>query len=209
MNLFKVTPKFFIYFIIITLGPAMQLAKFFEYLLEQISFIDTIRQFIDLGIIEAPTTVIIIHLLFCLYESYLWKICPFRYIHQIPDINGRYEGEIESSLDNNKYKIALEIKQTLSNVLVSLYSEKSSSASFISNIAKNNHDNWVLSYIYRNNPKTVAGDLDMRIHDGFASLEIFDNGQKLSGTYFNDSRERKTHGLLTCSFIDKKTKGHF
>lgn len=208
MYTFRISPKFFIFFTLIVLIPTTIVSKFLQDLLQQFSSINIVKQLIGWGLIEPPTTVLIIIFLFWLYDAHLWKFWPFCYIHSVPNINGRYEGEGESSF-NKKYKMILEIKQTLSNINISSYFEKSLSSSTIANIVKNEHNNWSLSYIYRNNPITVNTDLDMRMHEGFASIEIFDGGKKLKGKYFNDSRERRTHGVFSCKLVGRKKVGYF
>lgn len=210
MKSFKVTPKFLIFFTLITVFPATWLAHFFQYLLQHLSSNNLIKQLIDWGLIYTPTTIVIIYFLFWLYEAHFWKVWLFQYIHRIPNINGRYEGETESSFDNHKHKIFLEVKQTLLNISVNLYSsEQSFSHSYIANLVKNEQGNWSLVYIYKSNPITISEDLDMRAHDGSANLQIFPKEQLLKGRYFNDSRERPTFGFLYCRFSSKELKGHF
>ena len=160
-------------------------------------------------VIEAPSTVVVIGLLFWVYEKYLWRVSFISALHGVPYISGRYEGHVESSFDGKKYSIALEVHQTLTSVTVCLYTERSSSYSVIANIGKNGNANSFLAYVYKNTPRTVSNDLDMRAHDGFVCLEIFAAEQKLEGYYHNDPRERPTHGKLVCARVSRTTKGHF
>lgn len=209
MKIFRLGYKFYIFFTLITLIPATWLAQFLQAALQRTS-LSLINQFANWGLIEAPTTVVIIGALFLLYELCLWKIWPIKYIHGVPNINGRYDCEGDSSFKNKKHKAFLEIKQTLLNISINLYPEETSSSySIIANIGKNEHGNWALLYIYRNDPKIVTGDLDMRSHIGCANLEIFNDERQLKGRYFNDGRERSTFGSLSCSFVSKKIIGHY
>ena len=131
-------------------------------------------------------------------------------IHGIPNINGRYEGEGESSYqDGFKYPVIIEVHQTLLNTLVCLYTERSGSHSVMSAMGQNERRNQYLSYSYKNAPKTVTDDRDMRPHDGFACLEIFDNGDRLEGFYFNDPRERESFGKLVLKRVSRNTQGKF
>lgn len=209
MQRFRLGPKFYILFTLVTVFPASWVATLLKSSIEQSSF-DFVKTLGNLGVIEAPTTVALIGLLFWLYQSYLWRIWPFQYLHGVPDIAGRYEGEVESSFESgSKHRIALEIQQTLLSVSVSLYTERSSSFSVIADVGKNQHGNPFLAYVYKNTPRTVSRDLDMRTHDGFASLDIFRAERRLDGFYYNDPRERPTHGKLSCTFVQRARMGRF
>lgn len=209
MKPYKLEPGFYIIFTLVTLIPALWLARFVQETIEKASVWEPLSKIVELKIFEAPTTVIIIGLLFWVYESFLWRVKPFTYLNGVPNISGRYTGEVESSYDRKKYPIVLEIRQTLLSVGVCLYTERSSSYSIIANVGRNERHNDFLAYIYKNTPKTVSGDLDMRTHDGFACLEIFEKGKNLEGSYFNDPRERGTYGKLSCKKEGPTIKGRF
>ncbi len=209
MSPFKLGPKFYISFVLVTLFPTVWVARLLEDALRYSPF-DFIKSLVELRIIEAPTTVVLIGFLFWAYETSLWRLWPFHYLHKTPYIAGRYKGEIESSYQGGtKYPIILEIRQTLSSVAVCLYAEKSPSFSVLAEIGTNEHGNDFLAYAYKNSPRTVSNDLDMRTHDGFASLEIFTKENKLEGFYYNNPRERPTHGKLSCHLMSRERKGHF
>src|SRR3989338_3923673 len=118
------TPTFSFYaiFVLVTLLPAMWLAKLVSDELLQMDGI--MGQLVTWGVFQPPAAIVIIAALFFLYERFLWKFPPFSWIHGIADINGRYEGEGEPSYqDGFKYAIAVEIHQTLLSTLVCLYTE--------------------------------------------------------------------------------------
>jgi len=209
MKPFKLGIKFYIIFVLITLAPTIWLASKLQEILNA-SSIGYIKQLVSWGVIEAPTAVFFIVILFGIYESILWRIWPFHYLQRIPCVRGRYEGKITSNYNGGTEHLAIiEIQQSLSRISICLYTEKSSSCSLIANIGKNNKGNWFLAYIYNNNPKTVSNDLDMRTHDGCAHLEIFSKEQKINGYYFTDSRERPRYGQINIEFKTKILKGHF
>lgn len=208
MQPFKIGPKFYIIFTVLALFPAMWIARMLQNLIE-VSSTGVVKVFADLGLVEAPSAIFLIGTMYWVYERFLWRIWPVRYIHNLPDIAGRYVGEIESSYDDTKYPFVLEIRQTLQSVSICLYTERSSSFSVIANVGDNEYGNRILVYVYKNTPRTVSKDLDMRSHDGFACLEIFQDEHKLAGFYFNDPRERGRHGKLSCSWTESKLKGRF
>lgn len=200
--------KFYAIFTLITIVPATVIAQAITNLLT--SAPGPFTQFAAWGLIQPPAAIALVVLLFVLYNRFLWKKWPFIWIHGIPDINGRYEGAGESSYqDGFKYLVVLEVHQTLLDTLVCLYTERSGSHSVMSAIGQNERRNQYLSYSYKNAPKTIADDRDMRPHDGFACLEIFDKGDRLEGSYFNDPRERGSFGKLVLKRVSRKTQGKF
>lgn len=209
MKLFKLSPKFYIVFALIALAPATWIASLLNAAIEGSSS-EYVKNLFSSGAFEAPTAVILIFALIGLYESFLWRIFPLKYLQGVPDIRGRYTGKIVSSYgEGSEYDVVIEIQQTLSDISVRLFTERSSSHSVIANIGKNEKGNWFLAYIYKNSPKTIKDDLDMRTHDGFACLDVFPRELKIDGHYFNDPRERATHGHIICQLESRILKGHF
>jgi hypothetical protein len=208
MRPFKLGAGFYILFTAIALIPATWIATALQFLLDS-STVPLLGSLARSRIIDAPTAVALVGIFFWVYEKYLWRITIFSVLHGMPYIGGRYEGTAESSHQNQKHSVVIEVHQTLTNVTVCLYTERSSSYSTIAAIGKNGNENRVLAYGYKNTPRTVTNDLDMRAHDGFASLEIFPTEKRLEGYYHNDPRDRSTYGKLSCSFSGAKTLGHF
>jgi hypothetical protein len=211
MNYFNLSAKFYILITLILIIPATYLSyKIQDFLLSIQAISPTIKQLSEWGIIQIPTGVAILIGLLFLLENYLWKL---KFVNKIfvlpPDINGRFEGEIESSFNNNKHDIVIEIKQKLFSISINLYTNKSSSYSFVASIDKDSHDYWNLYYAYTSDPITISDDADMNRHDGFAIIKILDNGKKIDGYYFNNPRYRGTHGNITCSLKGKRLNGQF
>lgn len=208
MRPFKLSPAFFIIFTAVTLAPAAWFARTLQDALVHFP-LEFVQQLAAQRIVEAPGTVLIIGGIFWLYEKYLWRFAPIRALHGIPYVAGRYKGHLVSSYDNGSYDVVLEVRQTLTSVSICLYTQRSSSYSVLANIGKNGKENSCLAYVYKNAPRTVSNDLDMRAHDGFACLEIFEKERKLAGYYHNDPRERPTHGTLECVLESRDLQGHF
>ncbi len=208
MEFFRLGSRFYILFTLITLVPATWLAKQISIWAEHLLPL-SIKSFVNSGVIEVPTAVVLISIFFWIYESYVWKIWPIHYLHKMPRISGRYQGEVESSYDGNKYPIILEIQQSLLNVSVRLYTPRSSSFSVMASIGTNANGNRFLAYVYKNTPSTVSSDLDMRTHNGSASLEIFKKGKELEGSYYNDTRDRGRYGKLSCKRVSSNIEGKY
>lgn len=166
------------------------------------------------GFIEAPTAIAIILFIFWMLNNYLWKWLPIRKLFGIPNIDGRYEGELVSSFtetkeQNGTYKTVIEIKQTLTKITVCLYTERSCSYSLTANLCKNNNGNYELVYIYQNKTSAMGDDSDMRDHNGTAILGIFEDGNKLDGNYFNNPRERGRYGKIKVTKTSSEIRGKF
>ena len=211
MTFLRQKPSFFILFTLISLIPAVCLTRLFQYILIQINSgsIELIKSFIKLGFIEAPTTLAIIAFFFWIYERFLWYRKPFYYLQRFSNLTGRYKGEYETSFDGKKYPCFIEIRQSLLQISISLYALDSSSFSTMTSVGKNQHGTEFVAYAYKNTPRTISRDLDMRPHDGFACLDFFSEENKLEGFYYNDPRDRGRHGKISCTFLQKKLIGHF
>lgn len=160
-------------------------------------------QLYSLGVIEIPTTVTILLFFFWIFNTRLWRYSLIRKMFGIPDLNGRYVGNLTSSYSDEakedvKYPVAIEIIQTLTSIKVLLYRPegKSYSYSIIANLCRNNKNNYELVYVYQSNTHTVKTDTDMRDHQGSAFLESSEDGKILSGYYFTNPRERSRYGVI-------------
>lgn len=210
MKPYKLKPKFYIYFILILLIPLLYLNKailYFLNLLPQNNFINYLK---DFGFLEAPTVIIFLLLVFYILDKWLWKIKPINHLLKVPRIEGRYEGKLVSSYDESKdYKIVVEIRQSLTNISISLFTKNSSSSSIISVLGKNEHGGWSLCYVYENKTSTVNHDKDMKNHEGTALLDILDNNQILKGYYFDNPRDRRRYGTIKAKYTNKILKNSF
>lgn len=200
----KLSVKFYIIFIVIFLPVAIWLSNVSLNLLNQLSEkYQFLEWLVSNGIIQGPTVIGFLLLFFYLLDSYIWRIKIINKIFQIPNIAGRYSGELKSSYDQSKiYNIVIEIKQTFSSIRVYLFSPRSKSSSIICNLSKNEFDVWTISYTYRNITRAGGDDSDMKNHDGVAVIDVSDNC--LKGYYFNDPRDRSRFGDFDVKFVSKK-----
>ncbi|HCY17943.1 TPA: hypothetical protein DHT42_01965 [Candidatus Nomurabacteria bacterium] len=214
MKTFSLKSKFYIIFSLLLSVPASFLAMVITAFINSLPPTNFFYNLSSLGIIEAPTTVIILLFFFWLFNEYVWKVYLIRKMIGIPNINGRYEGSLvstytESKEQNGTYPIAIEINQTLTSINVFLYTERSCSYSLIANLCTNNNNNHELVYVYQNKTSALNTDTDMRDHNGTAYLEIFDDGKILKGNYFNNPRERGRFGKMEVTKVTSKVKGKF
>jgi hypothetical protein len=130
MKVFSLSSKFYILFSLILSVPAYWLASILKTVVDSLSTNNVFHYLSSIGIFEAPTTIVILLVLFWLLNRFVWKFCLIRKLFGIPNISGRYEGELtsthtENNEQNGTYKICIEIKQSLTSISVFLYTERS------------------------------------------------------------------------------------
>lgn len=214
MKTHNLTAKFYIFFSLLTSVPAFWLSSKINIYLSKLPETNALHYLSSWGFIEAPTAIAIILFIFWILNNYIWKLLVIRKLFGIPNIDGRYEGELVSSFtetkeQNGTYKVAIEIRQTLTNITVCLYTERSCSYSLTANLCKNNNGNYELVYIYQNKTSAMGTNSDMRDHNGTAILVISENGNVLDGNYFNNPRERGRYGKIKATRVISKMKGSF
>lgn len=208
--------KFYILFSVILAIPASAIADKISAYVSTLPTSNFFYYLYSVGALEAPTTVAILFFFFWIFSNCLWKTPGIKHLLGIPNLNGRYEGDLtsthtENNEQNGTYKAVIEIKQSLTAINVFLYTEdkRSYSYSLMASLMQNNNYNYELTYIYQNQTSAMGDDSDMRDHRGAAFLEIFDQGKKLSGTYFNNPRERGRYGVINVEKVKGCLKGKF
>jgi hypothetical protein len=214
MRQLSLSYKFYILFSLVLTVPASWIALKLGIYVNTLPTHNFFHYLLSVGVFEAPTTVIILFLFFWLFNNLLWKIPGVVDVLGIPNINGRYSGELVSSHTENKeqngtYPVIIEIKQTLTTISVYLYTERSCSYSMIASLCKNYNNNHELVYVYQNKTSAMESDSDMRDHHGTAFLQVFEKGVSLTGNYFNNPRERGRYGKITVRRISRKRMGKF
>ena len=120
-----------------------------------------------------------------LFDRYVWRLSLLRTLKliQLPDLNGTWVGEIESSYsqDGRAYQVSVVILQRWSRILVRLDTEYSRSRSVMAILRTIDLPNPELSYQYVNEPKSRAPST-MEMHRGTATLELIGSG--LEGDYY-------------------------
>lgn len=134
-----------------------------------------------------------------LFDRYVWRLGLLRKLKliQLPDINGKWAGEVESSYspDGSAHLVSVVIMQRWSKILVRLESEHSRSRSIAASLRTADLPNPELSYQYVNEPKPNAPGT-MEMHRGTATLEL--TGSGLEGDYYT-GRGRGEVGTIKLS----------
>lgn len=141
-------------------------------------------------------SITIVFIVCCLFSKIMWKWKVFQgWLVPFPNLNGAWSGCIESTFENAKKKIQIDvsIKQTFFHVQVCLKTKESKSNSIVAsfNIDKDRNIKQ-LCYTYRNEPKGKLLDRSP-IHYGSVLLDINVSNEKMEGTYWT---ERKTSGEI-------------
>lgn len=157
-----------------------------------------------------------ISLVFFLINEYLWKYPFMKWLIDIPNLSGRYTGELTSSYigaDNLPVKkdCVIEIKQNASGIHVSTYYadkgskvQTSKADSFAEEIIKEKNGSFSLHYIFSNEPNTMIDALTK--HKGTATFIYYADRKQLDGEYYNS---RLNKGTMTLTFEDTKCLHRF
>lgn len=155
----------------------------------------------------------LITLLITLINKYGISLSMVRRKMHLPDLNGRYEGNLISSFKDElnypvKKKCALEIVQDLTGFKVfgyfgELYESgfTSKSESSINNIDEVENGCFTLMYLYHNTAEPGQEKLFYNNHSGTAVLQYNPIDKSLTGYYYN--YDRKSSGSFQLQFKSK------
>lgn len=164
--------------------------------------------------VDSLSTIGMISLVLTFINYWGWKFSCFKWLIDIPNLNGRYVGELTSSFltpagNPTVRDCVLEIKQTASAIHINAYtgdmstgimSSKSSTTS--EQIIKQTSGFFDLFYIFSNVPNTTAVQLNN--HDGTAHFSYFQDIKTLDGSYYN---QRGNNGTIKVRFETSKRIG--
>ena len=145
-----------------------------------------------------------------------WKWRLFRWMVDLPDLNGRYKGELMSSFIGpgglpTRKPCVVEIRQTASKLHISSYFAdevtglaSSSSHSVLEEIKKEENGFFKVYYVFVNDTGFLEGEI--RNHTGTANFSYFPDKRTLSGEYYN---QRCNRGTIVVQFQQEETLGRF
>lgn len=145
---------------------------------------------LGLGYTSTVSSGVVFAIIYQLYDKWLWRIPGLNYL-KIPNLNGKWKGNVRSSYDDyaKDYPIEIRIKQTFSQIEITLSNETSSSDSSMAVIyPSGTHPK--LTYFYYNRPRNKSNE-EMKAHPGVAELEIIDK-ETLHGDYFSGKHRLRT-----------------
>lgn len=165
--------------------------------------------------IDSLSTIGMISLFFTIINYFGWKWKIFKWLIDVPNLNGRYTGNTVSSykdpITNTPITkdCVIEIKQTASSIHIFAYygdlatnTVSSRSYTVSEQIIKEKNGFFLLYYIFTSEPDTMS--LQLGNHDGTAKLQYFPDTKMLEGSYYN---KRANFGTMKVTFVQKKLLG--
>ena len=179
----------------------------FTFFIILIPFYNTLQKHFNFTIpiwIETPSIIGLYHFYLKIYDKYFWKYNFIKYIGlpKIPNLNGLWIAEIVSSHDETTKKAEVLISQAFSKFSMVLKTDESTSYTTVASFSLNNPIHKTITYSYLSKPRSSSSN-SMNIHEGTATLEIFEDESKLEGYYYS-GRGRLTYGDIK---IERKNKG--
>lgn len=180
---------------------------------------DSLKEYPSLGTlvdyIDTLSTIGMITIVLVWLNHFGWKWQCFKWLIDLPNLNGRFVGQLKSSYIDPSSGLqvekdcVLEIKQTGSTIHVYAYYgdiaagiTSSSSQTTSEQIIKEANGFFTLYYIFTNEADTLA--LQLSNHVGTAKFKYFPDTKSLQGEYYN---QRGNTGTMTVTFYQKKLLG--
>lgn len=158
---------------------------------------DFLAEWEYLGVFSTQITFITMFSFFSwLFNNYLWRISWINKHLGVPDLNGSWEGVLESSVIENganiKVDMKLEITQSWNRMTCTSIFPRSKSYSDIVCVDSESSKGVMLKFTYINHSEDVSSGLPQ--FAGYNELRLCDNNT-LSGTYFT-KRVPSTRGTI-------------
>jgi SMODS-associating 2TM, beta-strand rich effector domain len=159
-------------------------------------------------LISVPSALVIYGFLYWFFDEYLWRwrVLRFLRITRIPNLNGRWNACMKSSIDDfiEQFCIETSIHQTYRKISILLENEDVLSYSLMASFKSFNPDRILLRYEYYSSPKPHRRGKVFE-HNGTCHVNInLKNRQihePMSGEYYND-HDRGSYGVI--SFVRLK-----
>lgn len=132
--------------------------------------------------VRAPSAFIIYIFIFEIYDKYLWNKRPFKWLHDIPDLNREYTVTVIQADSGKTNQFSGFIKQTFTKIQVQIERSKSISRVTTASLDLSTPGSEVLKFSYRHEPRVA----DLNGHnqgDGFQTLFI--TQENMQGTCFS------------------------
>lgn len=155
--------------------------------------------------LESPSVLASFGVLYLWFDKVLWR---FRLLHilgvvSVPDLNAVWHVEGFSATHRRKFTGEIRIRQTWTQISITMEAEYSKSHSITASLLLNQPEGTTLSYEYRNEPKPEAPS-QMHTHRGTALLYYMEE-EFLQGEYYS-GRDRQNYGSLRLTKKDVRPK---
>lgn len=147
---------------------------------------------------DYPSVLGLFFLMYEIFNKSLWKWEVFKAfgLVKVPDLNGKWNGTLNTSYDGYKLNrtVTASITQSWTEMIMYLETNQSRSYTLTSAILVNQPNGITLSYEYFDEPITTAPET-MHSHRGSGILKLNVNNLELKGEYYT-GRDRMTNGSI-------------
>jgi SMODS-associating 2TM, beta-strand rich effector domain len=212
MNFKYYKTEFLIIFIVALYFPCSFLSEWLEPIFKRWTMIDSIVK-----MSHSFSTLTLMSIGFIFVNEVGWKLKIFKWLVDLPNLNGRYKGRLLSTfLDPDTGKTiskecVIEIRQNASRIHLSAYfsddgakSPSSSSHSVSEQLVRERSGFFKLYYIYVNDTGFLEGEV--RNHTGTSYFLYYPDIKTLHGDYYN---QRLNKGEFSVVFQQRKKLGRF
>jgi hypothetical protein len=167
------------------------------------------------GYIGIFSTISILTLALLVINNYLWQFKAFKWLVNMPNLNGRYQGELVSTFidtttnQQTRKRCVIEVKQNASKIKLHSYygdlnslQQTSQAESVSEEIIEQSNGIFEVFYIFTNSASALETQLNN--HIGTCSLKYFSDTKILEGEYYN---QRGLKGTIKVSFLQSKLLG--
>jgi SMODS-associating 2TM, beta-strand rich effector domain len=140
--------------------------------------------------IDVPSPFVVYAILWGCFNGFLWRVKIIRWLSgvRVPDLSGKYEGDVTSSHDRGQgesHACTFFIRQSWTTILIRGEFETSRSCSQIAGFSVLDVDMPRLTYEYENTPKEGAPKT-MHAHPGTVWFDVLCDGGRveLNGEYY-------------------------
>ena len=146
--------------------------------------------------LSAPSVAGLYTMLYWVFDRHVWRWRLLRRLGllSMPELNGAWTGEIDSSFseEGTKRSVKVNITQRWTSILITLQADESISRSTMASLMARDTDSPELTYTYLSEPHGRAPE-PMQTHRGTCTLRL--DGDRLEGNYYT-GRGRGTVGEL-------------
>lgn len=119
-------------------------------------------------------------IMYSCFDKHIWKCKIFQCLHNVPDLNGRWKGQLTSITQDTTIDMYLDIKQQWSKVNFYATFPNSTSKSNFASIIINQSGKAIIGFGYINYSRELPHQ-----YDGYNIL-VLDDDTHLYGRYFNN-----------------------
>lgn len=168
-------------------------------------------------LIEYGAIISLPSIMWWLFNNILWKVEFINkflksYFNLPPNLNGRWVGKLTRINDESQHDFILEIKQTMTEIVIKSYSKNSFSQSIINDFSTDRmKDDFNLCFLWEGcTDNAMINCHNSGKFQGYTILNFIDNShKKLIGHYFTNRKPEQTQGKVSLEFESYKLLGEF